>query len=158
METGIERLVALESQGGPEAEELAHRLKLEGIVRRLGPVSNTWSLLAAADVFVSTSPAEGGFPFAILEALCSGTPVVATDIPPHRHGARGIAACRLAPLEPSALAAAIVTTMARNAEDAASEAAIARSRIVEQYGLGDWVGRMLSRYEQVLAERVAGHS
>jgi glycosyltransferase involved in cell wall biosynthesis len=101
---------------------------------------------------VSTSPAEGGIPFAIIEALCSGTPVVATDIPPHRQVGRDISACRLVPSDPDSLASGIVTTLERDPADAAAEATLARSRILERYGLEDWVERMFQRYEEILGQ------
>jgi glycosyltransferase involved in cell wall biosynthesis len=154
-EAGHEGFVALESRGGPEAERLASRLQLRDIVRVVGPVANAGRLFAAADVFVSTSPAEGGLPFAIIEALCSGTPVVATDIPPHRQLGRDISACRLAPPDPNSLASAIVTTLERDPLDAAGEAALARSKVLERYGLEDWVERMFQRYEEVLGQPAA---
>jgi glycosyltransferase involved in cell wall biosynthesis len=151
-EAGLDGFVALESRGGPEAERLASRLELQDKVRMLEPVAHPGRLFAAADVFVSTSPAEGGIPFAIIEALCSGTPVVATDIPPHRQAGRDISACRLAPSDPSSLASAIVTTLERDPLDAAAEAGLARSLTLERYGLQDWVARIFARYEEVLGQ------
>jgi glycosyltransferase involved in cell wall biosynthesis len=152
VEAGLGGFVALESRGGPEAEQLAGRLQLRDRVRMLEPVPHAGRLYAAADVFVSTSPAEGGIPFAIIEALCSGTPVVATDIPPHRQVGRDINACRLVPSDPNSLASAIVTTLERDPLEAAAEATLARSRTLERYGLEDWVERMFQRYEEILGQ------
>ncbi len=58
---------------------LASRLHLLGAV----PHARLETLFSAADVFVTSSPAEGSN-FALLEALACGTPPVASDIPAHR--------------------------------------------------------------------------
>src|SRR5271166_2640656 len=49
-------------------------------VEAVHPYANVAALYAAADVFLSCSTAEG-MPFALLEALARGLPVVATDLP-----------------------------------------------------------------------------
>ena len=66
---------------GPEFGPLvtdAERRGLEGWVHFLGHVPDPGRLLAEADVVLNTSDSEGGMPFALIEALLAGTPVVAT--------------------------------------------------------------------------------
>lgn len=58
---------------------LASRIHLLGAV----PHARLETLFSAADLFVTSSPAEGSN-FALLEALACGTPPVASDIPAHR--------------------------------------------------------------------------
>ena len=58
---------------------LAERVHLLGEV----PHADLASLFSAADLFLTSSPAEGSN-FALLEALACGTPPVASDIPAHR--------------------------------------------------------------------------
>jgi glycosyltransferase involved in cell wall biosynthesis len=58
---------------------LRDRLQLDGRVEFLGPVDDVPSLLAASDILCHPAIAEG-LPNAIVEALASGTPVVATDV------------------------------------------------------------------------------
>ena len=60
-----------------ELEELIKEFSLDDIVFLQGFHKNTMPFLSAADIFVSSSFAEG-FSLAVCEALCVGLPVVAT--------------------------------------------------------------------------------
>jgi glycosyltransferase involved in cell wall biosynthesis len=74
-------LVGPNWRGGQDRlEALAHTLGIGGSVSFAGPASGTdkWSLLTAADVFVHPSRWEAGIPFAVLEALLAGRPVLLT--------------------------------------------------------------------------------
>jgi glycosyltransferase involved in cell wall biosynthesis len=64
----------------PELEALIHALHLESDVALPGFVSNPFSYMAQADVFVSTSIYEG-FPNVLLEAMACGAPVISSDCP-----------------------------------------------------------------------------
>lgn len=66
---------------GPERgrlKELAVQLGIEGRVHMPGFVANPYAIVGRAEFFVSASNAEG-FPNAILEAMCIGRAVIATD-------------------------------------------------------------------------------
>jgi len=68
---------------GPERSALEHQiveLGLSGAVDLLGFQANPFPLVAAADLFVSSSRYEG-LPNAVLEAQALGVPVVGTDGP-----------------------------------------------------------------------------
>ncbi len=70
----------------PEVRALLERSPhLAGRVHLLGevPHADLASTFSAADLFLTSSPAEGSN-FALLEALACGTPPVASDIPAHR--------------------------------------------------------------------------
>ena len=58
---------------------LAERVHLLGEI----PHADLEGLFSSADLFLTSSPAEGSN-FALLEALACGTPAVASDIPAHR--------------------------------------------------------------------------
>ena len=73
------RLVIL--GGGPLGEHL-RSLADETVLLR-GHVDNVKDYLNAADVFMSSSLAEG-LPNTVLEAMASGLPCILSDIPPHR--------------------------------------------------------------------------
>ena len=67
---------------GPEFERLvsdAQRRELDGWVHFLKHVPDPGRLLVESDVVLNTSDSEGGMPFALVEALLAGTPVVATE-------------------------------------------------------------------------------
>jgi glycosyltransferase involved in cell wall biosynthesis len=93
----------------PELREfVAFRPALERAVRFAGPVPHAelaaW--YSAADVFVTSSPAEGSN-WALIEAMACGLPAVATDIPANRRVA-GEPASFFPPGDPDAGAAALV--------------------------------------------------
>lgn len=63
----------------PALEALAARLGIAGCTRFLGHVSDPAALLRGMDVFALSSDTEQ-MPFAVLEAMASGLPVVSTDV------------------------------------------------------------------------------
>ena len=144
-----EPVVAATVAGGKPARALAAELGIADAVRVLEPINDVATLHAAADVFVSASRAEG-MPFAMAEALSSGVPVVATDIPGQAAIGRGLGACRLTALDASALAEAIQATLARDPRELAADARAARERIRAEMDLGPWAARLMELYERAL--------
>jgi glycosyltransferase involved in cell wall biosynthesis len=70
-------------EGLSELEELVKKEELEGEIDLLGVRSDVPDLLKAADLFVNSSRYEG-LSVATIEALMSGLPVIATDVPGNR--------------------------------------------------------------------------
>jgi glycosyltransferase involved in cell wall biosynthesis len=67
---------------GEDSKRLQQRAQLAGVgeaVRFLGRVQDPSALLRSSDIFVLPSWAES-FPYAVLEAMASGTPVLATRV------------------------------------------------------------------------------
>ena len=110
----------------------------------LAPTGEVGDVYAAADAFISCSRAEG-MPFAVLEAIARGTPVVATDLPGHAEVASRLPACRLAPATPEGLAAAVEDALAQpQAERDESRAIMERELDVRP-----WARRLADLYERV---------
>jgi glycosyltransferase involved in cell wall biosynthesis len=148
----LRRPVAALSVGCDEGVLAAERARLdlpEGALRMLDPTDDVAELYAAADVFAATSRAEA-FPFAVLEAVASGLPVVATDIPAHRTIARETGNMRLVPPDAEALAAGFDEALSTDPRTAAEQALRARARMVERMDLPVWSDRLLELYARVL--------
>jgi len=141
--------VAVTVGGGDMARGLSARLGLDEVVRVLEPTDNVQLLYAAADMFVTPSRAEG-MPFAMLEALASGLPVVATDIPGQRAVGDGLESCFWTDSEPEAIANAIQAALSVRPEVQGARAAAARERIRDQRSLAAWSGRLMELYEDAL--------
>ena len=145
-------VVAL-SVGCDEEVVAAQRKSLglpEEALRVLEPTDDVAALYAAADVFAATSRAEA-FSFAAVEAVASGLPVVATDIPAHAGIARDVGNVRLVPPEPDAVASAFRDALAIDPATAAREASLARERVAQRMDLASWSRRLLDLYERALA-------
>ncbi len=138
--------------GGEEAgalESLRDALKLQGKVEFTGPVPNheVRERLQAADLFVlpcriARSGDRDGIPVVLMEAMASGVPVIAGDIPSIRelvaHDKSGLL---VAPESGAELGAAI-TRLLRDDEARDRMARGGRARVVEEFDLSLNVGRI----------------
>jgi glycosyltransferase involved in cell wall biosynthesis len=102
-------------------------------VRFLGFRTDVPRLLAAADFLVLPSRWEG-MPYAVLEAMASSKPVVATPV----DGARdlvepGVTGELAAEITPHALAEALRAQLARSAAERAAQGAAARARLLTHH-------------------------
>ena len=122
--------------GGPDTGRILERvreLRLETVVFLLGRRADVRELMALSDVFALPSLYEG-LPLALLEALATGLPVVASDLPEIREvtGERG--ARLVAPGRPELLAEAI--TIQLESPDAGRASALeGRSRLESRFDL-----------------------
>lgn len=104
-------LLAGRDDQGEAVKDLAASLALHGSVRFLGEVEDVPGLLGAADICVHSSKSEG-LPNAVLEAMASGLPVAATDIPGIRAAVGPEGYPFLAPAgDPQALADRVLTLL-----------------------------------------------
>jgi glycosyltransferase involved in cell wall biosynthesis len=135
-----------ESSG--DLEERRRRSAHRERIRILGARDDVPELLAAADVFVSSSLYEG-LPGAVLEAFALGVPVVASDIPPHRDVvADGVSGVLVPGEDVPALAAAIRRVL----DDSGLARAIAargREEFATRFALDASVRRMIELYDRV---------
>lgn len=149
--------------GGPQAlAELAVALRehgLDGKVLLLGQRGDIRELLAAADLFVLPSEAEG-LPLSIIEAMAAGLPVVASAVGgiPEQLGPAGV----LLPdplADPDAAAAALASALEALARDGAARLALgraARERASRLYSEARMVGAYADLIGEVAASCPAG--
>lgn len=135
---------------GADAMAHAAELGLADRVRVLEPVADASVLYTAADVFVSSSRAEG-MPYSLLEAAATGTGVVATDIPGQAELASWIPGARLAPLAAEPLADAIEAMLSRDPELVGLDALASRAWVAANADVADAARRVIEIYEQVAA-------
>jgi len=127
------------------------RLGLQAEVTILERLERIQTLYAAVDVFVSPSRSEG-MPFAVLEALLSGVPVVASDIQGHALIAADYPGSRLVPLDPESLADGVAGLLDEPPAAVAAETAEASRRIAERMSLEAWTRRLFDLYGRSLQD------
>ncbi len=142
--------LAIAGRGGL-AEALAARARERGVAHRvhlLGLRSDVPAILAASDIFVHPSLAEG-LPLALLEAMFAGRPIVASDVGEVSEAlAHGEAGVVVEPGNPVALAAAIHTLLCdpRRASELGGRAA---RRALLEYDVSEMVRRYVRLYEDL---------
>jgi glycosyltransferase involved in cell wall biosynthesis len=140
------------SVAGPDAVRHAEAVGLGGSVRALEPTHDVAALYTAADVFVSSSRAEG-MPFSILEAAATGAAVLATDIPGQADLARALPGARLAALTPEALAGGLEELLGRDRVHRDADAAAARAWIEQHADITAGARALVDLYDEVLRGR-----
>lgn len=146
---GHDDLLGLERGGAGVAEREVAVRGLEQVVRVVAPIADIRELFAAADVVVSSSRSEG-MAYSVLEAICSGTPVVATQIPGHIYVGARVAACSVVRRDPALLAAAVQSFLDRDPALAAEAARESRDWIAGNLGLEVISNRLLDNYQAIL--------
>lgn len=127
----------------------AASLDLGSKVSFLGIREDTPALLAMMDIFVMSSTSEG-LPMALLEAMASGTPIVATRVGaiPHliKHHDSGL----LVPPENVQVLADAVEQLIRNRQKAQKMGERAREAVYLNYSSTQMTRRYIEHYEQLL--------
>jgi glycosyltransferase involved in cell wall biosynthesis len=132
-----------------ETKSRISELNLDDSASCLGVRSDIHHLLAASDIFVSSSHWEG-LPVAILEAMMAGLPIVATevgDIPKVVTPETGIV---VPPREPACLADAL-GELVNAPERARAMGQAARARAMQEYSLDTWMKRHVALYKEALS-------
>ncbi len=129
--------------------ETTLRLGIEGRVKFAGFQRDVLSFLRASDLYVQPSLKEG-LGTSILDALCAGIPVIATDVggipevvENRRHG------ILVPPSSAEALAKAILALL-EDPELAAQLSAAGRARILERFSVDRMVDRTIEVYAETL--------
>lgn len=136
-----------------EAVRLGGELGLGGSLILTGYRRDVPALLAAFDLFALPSYREG-MPYALLEAMASALPVVATDIRGCREEvADGVTGLLVPPRDVEALAGAIVEILS-SADRGARMGAAGRERIVSTFDERALVAREVSLIEDLAARKL----
>lgn len=128
-------------------------LGLEGAVQLLGARNDVPHLLAASDLFVSSSHSEG-LPVALLEAMSAGLPVVATqvgDVPEVVIEGTGL----IVPAQAPSQLAQAVHSLLLNPAKMKSFGIAAKAHIAQNYSSKVWVDRLLALYTACLTPQEA---
>jgi glycosyltransferase involved in cell wall biosynthesis len=140
---------------GPLRAQLAERVRdssLQGRVHLGGIRDDIPSLLAASDAFVLPSLWEG-LPMALLEAMASGLPIVASRVAGTEEVLAGTEAGTLVqPGDVDALAAALERVIG-DAELRGRLGAAARERVAERYSVAAQAAAHAALYRDVMARR-----
>jgi glycosyltransferase involved in cell wall biosynthesis len=146
---GLDSVVALERGGDERYLERGRERGVDGRIRLLEPVPESWMLHAAADVQVASSFTEG-MAYGVLESLTIGTPVVATDIPGHAYLGEHIAACRIVPHDAAALAHAVREVLELGGAERERQAREGREWIVQNLSVARVGGQLVDIYDELL--------
>jgi glycosyltransferase involved in cell wall biosynthesis len=120
---------------GPERESLTRALELneaQDLVRLLGVRDDVARLLEAADLFVFPSRYEG-FPFALLEALVRGLPVLVSDAGPLPEIVRDGIDGRVVPAENAAALAVTTSWALEHDAEMRRMASTGRNRVLTEF-------------------------
>jgi len=148
--TDFEVLILGDGEERRRLEARARRLEVSGRVRFLGEHEDVGPFLAASDAFVFPSRLEG-LPNALLEAMSSGLPAIATRIGGCTDVITQGSGLLVAPDDAAGLARA----MDRVATDASLRARLsegARARVLERFSFDVIVDELQDIYRDALAE------
>jgi glycosyltransferase involved in cell wall biosynthesis len=142
-------LIAGEGVDRRELQALIGRFHLTSCVRLLGARSDVPELLAAADLFVMPSLWEAG-PYALLEAMAAGVPVVGSRIPGITDWlTEGETGYLFGPAGPRSLADAISRALSDPAE-ARRRADVAQAMVLQRNSRERWLRDMERLYQEVV--------
>lgn len=142
---------------GPDREEVLaaiRDLRAEASVRVLGHIHDTDAFLAGIDVFLMTSRTEG-LPYAGLDAMAHGLPIVGFDVPGVRDLVDpGVTGLLTAPSDLSELAAH-VARLGRSVELRRSFGIAAQRRVRNNFQLREQLDQLSLLYRSLAAGRLA---
>lgn len=142
---------------GPDREQVltaVRDLRAEKSVRVLGHIRNTDAFLAGIDVFLMTSRTEG-LPYAGLDAMTHGLPIVGFDVPGVRDLVDpGVTGLLTTPGDLGELVAHIVR-LGRSEELRRSFGVAAQRRVRNDFQLRDQLDKLSLLYRSLAAGRVA---
>ena len=149
---GTRLLIAGDGPERPRLERKVHSLELGNSVQFLGHVEDVTRVFAQLDVYVQSSHIEG-FSVAILEALASGLPVVATRVGGNSEAVLdNVCGLLVEPRNPKALAAALCELL-KDPERSRRMGAAARQHARQSFSNDAAMARMEALIRQLLYSR-----
>jgi len=135
-----------------DLQDQVRQLHLERNVRFLGKMENesVWSLLKLCDVFCQPSRSEG-MSNALLEAMSSGLPCVATAVGGTPEVLEDGRSGYVVPSEDHHAAATRILELLGDPERARTMGRLARSVVQERYSAQSMISSMVGMYDQLLA-------
>ena len=127
-------------------EQQAAMLKITDSLHFLGMRRDIPDILAASDLFVSSSDWEGA-PVSLLEAMANGLPAVVTDVGENDLVLRQTGAVLVPIQDPQALAEGILSLI-DDPEKRSDVAQAVQQRALSEYGAEAWVNRLLDFYAE----------
>jgi glycosyltransferase involved in cell wall biosynthesis len=128
------------------------RARAEDRIRLLGHLHDTDAFYAEIDVLLMTSQSEG-LPYAGLDAMANGIPIVGFDVPGVQdlveHGVTGL----LAPPGDASRAALELSRLARDADLRLSMGAAASDCVRNAFRLGDQIDQLCTLYRSLASKR-----
>ena len=135
-----------------ELQTLVQDLDLVNHFRFDGAITNLRQHLAAADIFVLPSRSEG-FSNAIIEAMASSLPVVATDVGGNAEAVKdGITGFLVPPEDPDALSSAILRLLSDPSQAKAMGAA-GRNYVEEKFTTDAMMSQIICAYGNLLSRK-----
>ena len=133
-------------------ETRARDLGIDSRVQFLGNRTDIPALLAASDIFLSTSIHEG-MPLTVLEALHAGLPCVLSSIDEHYEIAKGMPGCSFAPPNaPEEIASALDAAV--NEATSPSDLRSARATLLERFSIERCAASYLSLYQSLYQVKI----
>lgn len=114
--------------------QLAEQLGIADFVRMPGKIDDVSGLLAAVDLFTFSSKSEG-IPNAVLEAMATGLPIVATDIPGLREAVGPVGSEYLCGVGDSTVMADRIIALLQNREHRAEVGKALKIRAEQEFSL-----------------------
>jgi glycosyltransferase involved in cell wall biosynthesis len=136
---------------GPWRTELQAQIDAKGLtdaIQLTGERADVPVLLAASDIYISSSHYEGQS-LAVLEAMLSALPLIATDVGDNRQIIRADCGLVLPPQQPDQLAQGILR-LAGDPQERKKLGQNASRRVRKDYAPALWVERLLALYTEVL--------
>jgi len=135
-----------------ELEALAEKLGVAADLHFLGWRDNVAEIVRAADVFVLPSRQEG-LPLALLEAMASGIPVVATPVNGVPEVVQDEQNGLLVPVDDSTRLASAVVDLLRDPLKARRLATNGRQTVVREFNMATFMNRMQHVYDSLTSDR-----